>query len=149
MRPPGWHEQRDKNVWNEGPVNGQVHDVEDFWAERFLVYPNDPSSGPRKSNTMSIPKTQKHNSSAGNEPKFTTESVTGSFIPYGGGQKMCPGRFYAKQQALGAMALFLAMFDIELKEKDKLPLPNMNFFAFGVIPPNGKIPARIRRRKLA
>jgi cytochrome P450 len=73
--------------------------------------------------------------------------VTGSFIPFGGGQNICPGRFYAKQEALGAMAMFLTMFDIELKEKDKLPLPNMMFFPFGVIPPKGKFPARMRRRK--
>jgi hypothetical protein len=37
MRIPGWHEGRDKSAWNEGPVNGEFHDVEDFGAERFLV----------------------------------------------------------------------------------------------------------------
>jgi cytochrome P450 len=146
IKSAGWHEGRDKKVWNEGPVNGELRDVEDFWAERFLVYPNDPNSGPRKPSAISKPKSQK--SDTGNQPKFTADPVNGSFIPYGGGAKICPGRFYAKQESLGAMALFLTMFDIELKEKKKLPVPNMMFFPFGVIPPKGEFPARIRRRKV-
>lgn len=143
-----WHEQRDKNVWNEGPVRGEYHSVKDFWAERFLVYPNEPNSGPRKSGDESKTKPNKSDIiSDSTEPKFTTDSVAGSFIPYGGGAKICPGRFYAKQEAIGGMALFLTMFDIELKrDKDDLPQPNMEFFPFGVVAPLGKFPARMRRR---
>ncbi|KAL2075856.1 hypothetical protein VTL71DRAFT_799 [Oculimacula yallundae] len=142
-----WHEQRDKSVWNEGPVNGEFHDVEDFWAERFIVYPNDQSTGPAKPgrDTKSKPKLAVKDSD--NVPKFTIDSVTGSYIPYGGGQKICPGRFYAKQEAIGAMSLFLTMFDIEL-EKNDLPQPNMEYFPFGVVPPLGTFPARMRRRKV-
>ena len=44
---PGWYEGRDKGVWNECLVNGEFHDVENLWAERFLVYPTDPNSDPQ------------------------------------------------------------------------------------------------------
>lgn len=144
-----WHEQRDRKVWNEGPVNGEFHSVEDFWAERFLVYPNDPNSGPRKPGSVAKSKPTKADAKAdSSQPKFTADSVTGSFIPYGGGAKICPGRFYAKQEALGALALFLTMFDIEWKRDEKdMPQPNMAFFPFGVLPPLGKFPARMRRRR--
>ncbi|KAH7342494.1 cytochrome P450 [Rhexocercosporidium sp. MPI-PUGE-AT-0058] len=141
-----WHEQRDRSVWNEGPVNGEFHSVEDFWAERFIVYPNDPNSGPAKPGRDAKSKTKTPVKDADNRPKFTIDSVTGSYIPYGGGQKICPGRFYAKQEAIGAMAILLTMFDIELEKKD-FPRPNMEYFPFGVVPPLGEFPARMRRRK--
>lgn len=82
-----WHEQRDRNVWNEGPINGEFHSVEDFWAERFLVYPNDPLSGPRKPGTSakSKPVTIARDAES-NEPRYTTDPVAGSYIPYGGGK---------------------------------------------------------------
>ena len=146
-----WHEQRDRNVWNEGPVNGEFHSVEDFWAERFLVYPNDPSTGPRKPGSEDTTKTTRpgeEEKGDKDKPVYTTESVTGSYIPYGGGHHMCPGRFYAKQEAIGAMVIFLNMFDIELKRAENdFPKPNLDYFAFGVVPPVGKFPARMRRRK--
>jgi cytochrome P450 len=139
-----WHEGRDKNIWNQGPNN--EHSVEEFWAERFLVYPNDPTTGPRKPGTETK-RTATKTASENNEPKFTADSVLGSFIPYGGGAKVCPGRFYAKHEALIGLALFIMMFDIELLG-DKEIKPNMNYFPFGVVPPLGRFPARIRRRKI-
>jgi cytochrome P450 len=96
-----WHEQRDRSIWNEGPVNERFHSVDDFWAERFLVYPNDPSTGPRKPSPDMKVKIQKSDEKTVDEkPKFTAIPVTGSFIPYGGGEKICPGRFYAKVRLL-------------------------------------------------
>lgn len=131
-------EGRDKTVWNEG-ANGE-HDVEDFWPDRFIVYPNDPYSGPRK------PDATKSKSTKVKKPTFTADPVNGSFIPYGGGQKMCPGRFYAKQEALGALAMFLSRFDIELIENKPI-VPDLSYFPMGILPPKGKYPARLRRRK--
>ncbi|PQE15500.1 hypothetical protein CJF32_00006861 [Rutstroemia sp. NJR-2017a WRK4] len=137
-----WFEGRDKTVWNEGP-NGE-HDVEDFWPDRFIVYPNDPNSGPRRPESASA----KSKSDKVKEPTFTVDSVNGAFIPYGGGQKMCPGRFYAKQEALGALAMFLNKFDIELMEEKQI-VPDLSYFPMGILPPKGKYPARLRRRKEA
>ena len=145
-----WHEGRDRSVWNEGPVNGEVHPVDDFWAERFIVYPNNPSSGPRKpSAASSSTKEVKMEGEKSDKPYYTTKPVEGSYIPYGGGLKICKGRFYAKQEALGSLALFLMMFDVEFVNggEDGVPKPNMHYFPFGVVPPLGAVPARMRRRK--
>jgi cytochrome P450 len=38
----------------------------------------------------------------------------GNYFPYGGGKATCPGRFYAKQEILTAVALLLASFDFEV-----------------------------------
>ncbi|KAI9645540.1 hypothetical protein NHQ30_006282 [Ciborinia camelliae] len=133
-----WFAGRDKTIWNEG-ANGE-HDVEDFWPERFIVYPNDPHSGPRKRDST------KHTSENITEPKVTTDTVKGSWIPFGGGMSTCPGRFYSKQEAIGGMAMFLTKFDIEWTG-DKLPEADVShYFALGVVPPTGKYPARMRRR---
>ncbi len=143
-----WHEHRDKKVWNEGPSNGVSHPVEEFWAERFLVYPNDPNSGPRRPDAKTKAKIRITEKTALSEDKpiFTIDPVQGSYVPYGGGLKMCPGRFYAKQEIFISTAIFLTFFDIEMTNKD-LPQPNLAYFPFGVVPPLGKFPAKIRRRK--
>ena len=39
----------DASIWNTGPTNTDhpgYHPLDSFWAERFLVYPNAPQSGP-------------------------------------------------------------------------------------------------------
>jgi hypothetical protein len=83
----------------------------------------------------------------GDKPYYTTEPVAGSYIPYGSRLRICKGRFYSKQEALGSIALFLTIFDIEFVEGE-VPEQNMKYFAFGVVPPMGPVPARMRRRNL-
>jgi hypothetical protein len=51
-----------------------------------------------------------------------------------------------QQEAIGALAMILTMFDIELKDKEKPPQMNLEYFPFGVIPPIGKVPVKMRRR---
>ena len=48
--------------------------------------------------------------------KFSTEGLTGKFFPFGGGHYMCPGRTFAKQEVLGAIAVLMLNFDIEFVE---------------------------------
>ncbi|GAB7324407.1 hypothetical protein MBLNU13_g08344t2 [Cladosporium sp. NU13] len=48
--------------------------------------------------------------------KFSTAGLTGKFFPFGGGHYMCPGRTFAKQEVLGAIAVLLLSFDIEFVE---------------------------------
>lgn len=143
-----WHEHRDTSVWNEGPVNGALHPVDEFWAERFLVFPNNPNGGPRKPGLKAAAKTNcaEKKEGEGDKPIYTTDSVQGSFIPYGGGLKMCPGRFLAKQEIIVATALFLDTFDIEFESKE-LPRPDFGFFPFGLLPPVGKFPVKMKRRQ--
>jgi hypothetical protein len=38
---------------------------------------------------------------------------SGNYFPYGGGTAACPGRYYAKQEILAAVALVIAKFDFE------------------------------------
>lgn len=48
--------------------------------------------------------------------KFSTAGLTGKFFPFGGGHYMCPGRTFAKQEVLGAVAVLLLNFDIKFIE---------------------------------
>lgn len=47
---------------------------------------------------------------------FSTAGLTGKFFPFGGGHYMCPGRTFAKQEVLGAVAVLLLNFDVEFVE---------------------------------
>ncbi|KAJ9260157.1 hypothetical protein DTO212C5_8537 [Paecilomyces variotii] len=157
-----WFSGRDASVWNTGSPD-HPHPVSEFWPERFLVYPNDPDSGPiRRSGTTSTTTSQgpkqvekqdhtQHDQSPPN-PKFSLSNTTGSWIPYGGGVKICPGRHFAKQEIIVVMALFLTMFEVEVlmteEELQNAMKPDQRFFMFGVMPPAGKIRARMRRKRL-
>ena len=83
----------DETVWN---TREGKHPVTSFWGDRFLVYPDDPASGPlhpaRRHHTAV---TTKHKSDEGQEyassagadadgPTFSLEGLEGSWIPYGG-----------------------------------------------------------------
>ena len=139
------------NVWNTGsPENS--HPLHTFWAERFLVYPDDPMSGPQRKDPIAEEKIHHEMGAAGKEekePKFSMDGVAGGWIPNGGGQRMCPGRHFAKQEIIGTFAMLFTHYDIELLiPKDKIPECDMKFFPFGGLPPTKKMPFRIRRRQV-
>ena len=133
----------DEQVWSTG--HGSLHPLNEFWAERFLVYPYDPSSGPsiKKSQDVPFHAIKKEVE----EPRFSLSGVASSWIPYGGGQKMCPGRHFAKQEILLTFAMLCSAFDIELLTKSQTgPQPDQRFYGLGTLPPRGVTPFRIRRR---
>lgn len=141
------------HVWNAGtPEN--PHPLDTFWADRFLIYSNDPMSGPARKDILSVK--GKHGGSRmmeekslETEPRFSLEGVAGGWIPYGGGQRMCPGRHFAKQEIIGTLALLLTHYEIELREPTKgAPECDMRFFPFGGLPPTKQIPFRMRRRDI-
>ena len=147
----GWHipqgetvavstrnELMDESFWNTG--KGNAHPVKSFWSDRFMVYPGDPNSGPCKE-----ARRQKTTGGKG-DPYFSLDGCTWSWIPYGGGRGLCPGRNFAKREILLSAAALLTLFDIELLT-DKIPGPDESVFGFGTMPPAGKVPCRIRRRK--
>ncbi|KAI3396065.1 hypothetical protein diail_482 [Diaporthe ilicicola] len=132
-------EAMNEDIWNTGgPTN--AHPLDKFWHSRFLVDPKDPRSGPLKT-----PK-KRNAALAGtaDAPYFTMDGVAGSWIPYGGGRSLCPGRHFAKREIMLTAAEFLTKFDIVLKDK-KAPEVDMRHFGFGTMPPKHKIACQIRR----
>jgi cytochrome P450 len=152
MLSSSWVGGHDPDFWNTGHVQPdgiEEHPVESFWAERFLIYENDPASGPVRP-TASAEKPTKRTSEDDHKARSTIDGTQGYWYPYGGGTKMCPGRFFAKQELMAGVAVALRAFDIELVDPEAASKvgPNMDYFPFGTIPPRGKVAARIRRRKL-
>ena len=142
------NEAMNENVWNTGTAS-DPHPLSEFWADRFLIYPNDPNSGPLKR-----PDTERNAEKIENvrdekgEPKFSFNGLANSWIPFSGAPRLCPGRHFAKLEIICTAAIMLAAFEIELKIKKK-PQLDKNYFGFGTLPPKGEIPCRIRRRQRA
>lgn len=149
----GWHLRKDEPViistyhsgrntafWNKGTPD-DPHPVSEFWPERFIVDPKNPHSGP-VSPQVSM------NGEQRSSPYFSTDGTDGLWIPFGGGPRMCPGRHFAKKQIIVTTALFLATFDVELSEPNRVVENDMKFLLFGVMHPKGVIPGRIRRRTI-
>ncbi|GAP92700.1 putative NACHT and Ankyrin domain protein [Rosellinia necatrix] len=122
----------DAEVWCTGEKN--EHPVDKFWAGRFLKCSS--------KDTKDI--SQAHNPA----PTFSTREVEGSWIPYGGGPRQCPGRHFAKRQILLTIALMVSLFDCEILEEglDIKEDFSLGGFGGGVSHPTGKVPIRIRRR---
>lgn len=153
-------EAMNPEIWGTGG-DDDPHPLDTFWADRFIVDPADPNSGPLRN-----PKGKSQNSKPNNfssqsnqavkndneinieKPYFSLDGLSASWIPYGGGLSHCPGRHFAKRQMILSTAIFLSAFDIELIEEKGKRRPNVNMscFGFGAMPPDRKIPFRIRRR---
>ncbi|KAK4694385.1 hypothetical protein P7C71_g3190, partial [Lecanoromycetidae sp. Uapishka_2] len=142
------------NVWNAGKPE-DPHPLDTFWADRFLIYPNDPMSGPLRKDATKMEKYRLNEPTSEGKPsetgpRFSMEGVAGGWIPYGGGQRMCPGRHFAKQEIIGTLATLLTYFEIKLKEpkNGREPVCDMTYFPFGGLPPAEEIPFSLRRRQL-
>lgn len=124
----------DSKAWSTGLKN--EHPVDQFWIGRFLKYPPKSANG----NTQ----TRKPASS----PTFSTKELEGSWIPYGGGPRQCPGRHFAKRQILLTTALIVSLLDCEILKdgRDMQEDFTLKGFGSGVSHPAGKVPIRIRRR---
>lgn len=147
----------DHSFWN---TRNETFPVESFWAERFLVDPKDPLSGPARSDVLpslykrptvppassspsadrdkSVPKPEK------DEPFFSTHGLEGAWIPYGGGYASCPGRHFAKRVMMYSSALLLSAFDVQILV-DKPELDNSKY-GLGIERPKLAVPFKIRRR---
>jgi cytochrome P450 len=141
--------QMDDHVWNTGTKN--AHPIDTFWAERFLIYPKDPSSGPiRKIAIIQSGRgeTQDEAGDTGKEngPVFAEKITAGHWIPYGGGARICPGRHFAKRAVLTAAAMMTMMVDIEILATEKAMHPDDRSYGIGVLRPKDKVPYRIRKR---
>nr|POE73016.1 cholesterol 7-alpha-monooxygenase [Quercus suber] len=123
---PSWVGHHDAAAWSHA---GVPHDK--FHAERFLV--EDPATG---------------------KQIFSLNGTNGKFFPFGGGRTICPGRVFAKQEALGALALILLRFEFEVKgfvDKDQKSVDAFPGFAkafagSGALAPGGDLKVKIKRR---
>lgn len=148
----------DSNVWNTGTSlvgADPPHPLNRFWAHRFLVSPDDPTSGPLRAHatepkaSVPEPSTSLHGNNAKASPHFTMDGLAGAWVPYGGGNRQCPGRNFAKLEIIVGFALVLSTLEIELldKQNHKPRKPNMKYYGLGTLPPKGTIPFRVRRRE--
>ncbi|KAK3984617.1 cytochrome P450 [Cladorrhinum sp. PSN332] len=112
----------DKEAWNVGGKGEYPLHV--FWPGRFL------KPGEKKG-----------------EAEFVTKGLEGSWIPYGGGSRMCPGRHFAKRQILVTAALVVGMFDVEVVEDTVGENLTLMGFGSGVSRLVGRAGVKIRRRK--
>lgn len=148
-----WFAHHDTTFWNQGQsipsAEKYEHSVDSFWVERFLQYPDDPTSGPILPTTNStnpkkvLPKTHADDLKA---TVVTGPEIQGHFFPYGGGIRMCPGRFFAKQSLMAAIAVAMNEFEFEFGPDAVNAKPDVKFFPIGNLSPDRKIPGRIRRR---
>ncbi|MCJ1383803.1 hypothetical protein MMC17_006917 [Xylographa soralifera] len=140
---PSFVVHHNQALWSDAP-NGS-RSVETFCPDRFLRYPG--PSQPITTRTIETPDPRKVDSSAA--LLFSSEDLSGYFMPYGGGHGMCPGRHFAKQEIIGALAIMVTLFDIELSENGAGRVqPDMGGFGMGALKPKQKVAARIRRRKI-
>ncbi|KAK3671323.1 hypothetical protein LTR78_008783 [Recurvomyces mirabilis] len=123
---PSWLGQRDASLWSDkAPYN-------EFYAERFYTKASGNGKG-----TFSM-----------------ATASSGKFFPFGGGKTICPGRVFAKQEALGALAMILLRFEFEVKGfKDMDGKTTAHFPGFakafpgsGALVPGGDMMVKIRRR---
>ena len=156
---------KNRDVWNEGEEGRWS--VEEFWAGRFLVR-HGPEANSKDNAAAPISEKERLGSvgtdtgiPAPERRNFSLDGLAGSWIPYGGGPFMCPGRHFAKQEIIGSFALFVSYFEIELeggrdggegggksgRGSGSDLEPDMRFFGLGALPPKNKIGCRIRRRR--
>ncbi|KAF2971352.1 hypothetical protein GQX73_g2174 [Xylaria multiplex] len=117
--------------------------LEQFDAERFLVGPDHPLW------VESVEEKRPGEDATGScgDRQFSMEGLTGVWVPFGGGDRMCPGRHYAKTEMTVTLALLFNKFDLELTTMDTSAVqPNLKFAPFGALPPTCALPFRIRRK---
>lgn len=147
---PAGAAHRDSNFWN---TKDGEHPLDTFWADRFLAYPNDPRSGPRRYNAADDGKSREETPKTGSaddggQPKFVSSGLANSFIPFGIGERTCPGRGFARREIIAFCAIIVHQFDVEfLSPKQDFEL-NPAFYGIGTQRLLKKIPFKIRNRKV-
>jgi hypothetical protein len=125
---PTWLGHRDPDAWNNLHPDHPPVDV--FYAERFL----------RRE---------------GDKVVCSTAGLSGKYFPYGGGAHICPGRIFAKQEILAAVAMVLLSFDFEFvgwvnpfskDMEERFPRTKKGYVGNGVMAADRDMRVRIKRK---
>jgi len=147
LRLPSRAGAMNKEIWNAG-TSEDPHPLDKFWADRFLIYPYDPQSGPlcKDRSPPRISSTTMEGESS-EEPRFSLKGLKDVYTPFGDESSLCPGRHFARQEVLSTLARLVLQYDIELDVPGAWePRMDPAFFPTGTLPPLDKVPFRIRRR---
>jgi cytochrome P450 len=89
-------------------------------------------------------------SGSGKRDRFSDAGLTGNWTSFGGGEHKCPGRHFARNIGIVALAVLLGEFECELvdREGQKDIGPKIKETAFGKMEPTRKVAARLRRRPI-
>ena len=148
-----YHAQTDPRIWSTKGENS-AHSASEFWAQRFLVCP-EPSTDCAALSSIKVDDSQnrakgskyKRSGKELTSPLFSLKGYSNDWIPYGGGQRMCPGRHFAKQEMISSLAIMLTLFDIELTDQlGRVPENDLVGFGFGTLWPKRETAIKIRRR---
>lgn len=112
----------DTASWSCGPDHS--HPLDEFWVDRFLVPQSDGTAVFRLDASMS-----------------------GSWIPFGGGVQMCPGRHFAKREALLTCAVLVSCFHVNLVVPDGGMEMDWSTCGTGTLKPKARIPYSIVRKR--
>lgn len=141
---PAGAAHRDPNIWNTR--DGQ-HPLDQFWADRFLAYPDDPQSGPRNPIQSTVNRVETPSDGArGGRPRFVSSGLADSYMPFGIGERTCPGRGFARREIIMFIALIVGQYDIELLPAKRNYEATTEFYGIGTQRPKNKIPFRVRTR---
>lgn len=121
----GYNAQMNPEDWTPKDTP-HARPVNEFWPERFL-----------------------QDSTGKGDIAFSLKDRGGSWLPYGRGQRICPGRHFAKLEMISSLAIMLTLFDLEIPDAaSRIPTNSMDGFGFGTLWPKEKMPVRIRRRRI-
>lgn len=151
VQTPSWISHHDEGIWC-----APDHPATEFWAERHLKYVE---STDESGNKITI-------------TQFSMEGRLGGFFPFGqspltsptrtcgtehllkgGGIGICPGRHFAKQEIMSAIALIVVNFNIEFEEytmmdgsrSDRGPQDNQWYCGTAAMPPDRDMKIRWAR----
>lgn len=154
-----WLGGLDESFWNTGRIIDGVaeHPVQSFWAERFLEYPDDPTSGPVRNRAGSVSTTWAEINQSAREKTVADDSkarlanlaaLRGHFFPFGGGAWKCPGETLAKSTILVSVFLLLRDLDIEILDPVNAAKTRSKHRAmpFGTHAFDRAVPIRVRKR---
>lgn len=123
---------RNQDAWAARP-HTLTRPLEEFWAYRFL----EPSDG--NEDFTAPPR---------DAARFSLHGLEGCWLPFGGGQRMCPGRHFAKNEILGTFALLFTRYDLQLIDSNqaKVVKPDHRRVLLVGLPPSSKVSVRLRAK---